>query len=107
MKETQIMRAIRHAVNQTGRARLVRNNVGVDIERGIKFGLGVGSADLVGMLRGGRTFAIEVKTDVGRLSKEQQAWWRAFRAWGGLGGMARNEEQAMQLLEEAEMQAAA
>lgn len=102
MRETAIMRAIRRELNATRRVRLVRNNVGFDTEHRIPYGLGRGSADLVGMLRGGVSFAIEVKTPEGRMSPEQRAWWRAYRAWGGQGGVARTVPEALVLLEEAE-----
>lgn len=100
--ETALTRNIRLAVNRTGRARIVRNNVGVDSTRGVRYGLGNGSPDLCGALRGGRAFCIEVKTRTGRLRPEQEAWWRSARQWGVLGGVARSVEEALTLLTEAE-----
>ena len=96
------MREMRQKLNETGRVRLVRNNVGFDPENRVRYGLGNGSPDLVGTLRGGRCFCIETKTPKGRLSADQQAWWRAATRWGVLGGVARSVGEAMQLLEEAE-----
>lgn len=103
-RESAILAAIRAAINATGRARLVRNNVGLgqltDHSR-IPYGLGRGSPDLVGTLRNGVCFCIEVKRPGGRLTDAQRAWWRAARAWGIRGGVARSVEDAMRLLDEA------
>lgn len=60
----------------------------------IKFGLAVGSSDLIGLTASGQFFAIEVKTKTGRASKEQLNFIRQVRASGGLAGIARNVEQA-------------
>lgn len=100
--ETALTRNIRLAVNRTGRARVVRNNVGLDSTRGVRYGLGNGSPDLCGALRGGRAFCIEVKTASGKLRPEQEAWWRSARQWGVLGGVARSIAEAMALLDAAE-----
>lgn len=100
-RETVIMRNVRLALNRTGRARLVRNNVGVDAAHGIRYGLGVGSADLVGMLRSGRVFCLEVKAG-GRTTREQAAWLASVRRWGGFAAVVRSVEDAMAALERAE-----
>lgn len=102
MKETEIMRLIKHELNVTGRCRLLRNNVGVDTEKGIRYGLGTGSPDLIGTLRGGQCLAIEVKTPTGHIRPEQKAWFKAAYAFGVRGGIARSVEGAFRLLEEAE-----
>lgn len=102
MTESAILRDIRDALNRTGRCRVVRNNVGVDVDRGTRYGLGNGSPDLVGVLRNGRAFCIEVKAPRGRMRPEQEAWWRAARAWGVTGGVARSVPEALALLAEAE-----
>ncbi|MEK0430305.1 MAG: hypothetical protein RL139_109 [Gemmatimonadota bacterium] len=100
MSETRILLAIHDAVALTGRALLWRNNTG-QIGR-IKFGLGLGGADLVGILRpSGRGFALEVKTHVGRLSPEQRAWGAAWTAAGGFYACVRSVEEALRALEEA------
>ena len=73
MSETNILIAIHDAIALTGKCLLWRNNTG---QHGrIRYGLGVGGADLVGLVRPtGRWFALEVKTAAGRLSKEQKNW---------------------------------
>jgi hypothetical protein len=100
-RESEIQSRIRSAINNDGRARLVRNSVGFATAEKLRFGLGIGSADLIGLLRGGRAFAIEVKRPGQALRPEQVSWWRAFRSWGGLGGVATSVTEAMALLEQA------
>lgn len=99
------MRAIRTAVCKTRLAVVYRNNVGFDVQRKMKFGLGIGSADLVGMLIGGwnagRVLAYEVKTPEGRLSKEQIAWIQAVNKRGGFAYCVRSVDEALEKLKEA------
>lgn len=102
MTETTIMKKIRKAVNLDGRARLVRNNTGFDLQTKVRYGLGIGGADLVGLLRdSGRVFAIEVKTPIGRLSAEQKAWLAAVRRFGGFAAVARSETEALAAVDRA------
>ena len=98
--ETKLMHEIREAINRDGRARLVRCQVGYDPVNRVRYG-NVGWPDLIGVLRDGRCFCVEVKTPNGRLSKEQKAFWIAARKWGVCGGSARSVDEAMALLEAA------
>lgn len=103
-RETPLMRDIHAAVLSTGRALLWRNNTGLATygEAKVRYGLGVGGADLVGLLRpSGRGFALEVKTPSGRLSAEQRAWHRAWAGAGGFVACVRSVEEALRALEEA------
>lgn len=103
-RETPIMKAIHNAIVMTGRALLWRNNTGLATygRAKVKYGLGVGGADLVGLVRpSGRAFALEVKTPAGRLSAEQQAWHRAWAEAGGFVACVRSVEEALKALEEA------
>ncbi len=102
MSETGLMRQIRKALNDTHRVRVVRNSVGFDEIRGLRYGLGIGSADLVGILRSGRVFVIEVKTPRGRTRPEQRTWAAAIRRWGGFAAFARSIDEALAALERAE-----
>jgi hypothetical protein len=97
MRETELMGAIRDAVNRSGLARLWRNNVGC--LQGVRYGLAVGSADLIGVSRDGRFVSIEVKTARGRASKEQVAWTDTIRRWRGISLIARTPEEALRALE--------
>lgn len=101
-QETRLVNAIREALNATGRCRVVRNNTGFDIDRKVRYGIGTGGPDLVGVLKGGLCFCIEVKTPTGRTSPEQVAWWRAAKTWCIEGGIARSVADALRLLDEAE-----
>jgi hypothetical protein len=101
MRESEIQSRIRQAINQTDKARVMRNSVGFDFDKRIRYGLGVGSPDLIGVLRNGRVFALECKAKNGRLSTEQAAWWLAARQWGITGGVAKSVEDALLLLEAA------
>lgn len=100
--ETPIMRDIRAAVARSGRARLLRNNVGFDREKKMRYGLSIGSPDLVGCLRSGRVFCLEVKTPTGRISPEQKAWATAARKWGCFVAFVRTPAEALDALERAE-----
>ena len=99
MKETSLMFAIRAALTSTGRVTLWRNNCGVDLDRKVRYGLGVGSADLIGILKpDGRFIAFEVKTETGRLSSDQKLWIAAVRNAGALAFVVRSVEEALACL---------
>jgi hypothetical protein len=83
VRESQIQADIRAALNRDGRCRLLRNSVGFDHEKKVRYGLGVGSPDIIGVLRDG-------------------AWWVAAKKWGVQGGIATSVDEAMGLLEQAE-----
>ena len=101
--ETQLQIAVHDAIALTGKALLWRNQTG-QIGR-LRFGLGVGGADLVGVLRpNGRAFALEVKTATGRMSREQVAWHRAWTDAGGFVACVRSVNEALMALEEAARQ---
>ncbi len=99
--ETELMRTIKHELNKSGRCRLLRNTVGFDKEKAVKYGY-VGSPDLWGVLPTGHCIGIEVKAPGGRIRPEQTAWFKAASKWGVRGGLARTLEGAWRLLEDAE-----
>ena len=94
------MDSIRAALCAVEGVRVWRNNVGVDTMRGIRYGLSVGSPDLVG-IAWGRFVGLEVKTPTGRVSKEQTMWLDMVRRFGGVAGVARSVEDALAIVEEA------
>lgn len=99
--ESILLRAIRVALNRDGRVRVVRNNTGVSRDPPIRYGLGNGGADLVGMQRGtGRAVAFEVKTATGRVSPDQVRWGSVFEKWGGFYRVVRSVEEAIACLEQ-------
>jgi hypothetical protein len=107
--ESIILAAVHKALAATGRCVIWRNNSGAlpAIGRGgrsypMRFGLGVGGADLVGLLRpSGRFIAIEVKAPSGKQSPEQQAWAAAVQGAGGFYRVVRSAEEALEALEAA------
>lgn len=105
MKETLIQQEIRAALNQRSECRLFRNNTGqLRNEAGgyVRFGLAVGSADLVGVLKPwGRFFALEIKTPSGRLTVQQKEWARTIRDFGGFVACVRSVDEALAALERA------
>ena len=101
-RETPLMRQIRDALSRTGRCTLWRNICGVDVTRGVRYGLGVGSADLVGFIHGAaRALFIEVKTSTGRISPEQHAWIEFVRSKGAAAYVVRSVPEALAALEDA------
>ena len=62
--------------------------------RWISFGL-KGSADILGILRGGRFLAIETKTPEGRLRPEQRAFRGMILTFGGVYVVARSVADAV------------
>lgn len=65
----------------------------------IPVGLAVGSCDIVGLQRDtGRFFGVEVKTKTGRVSAEQSKFIDTINQRGGVAGVARSIEDALELL---------
>ena len=95
------MHEIRAALTATGLITCWRNNTGYDAERKIHYGLGIGGADLVGILKSsGRFVGIEVKTAKGRVADEQRMWAQAVTNAGGLYILTRSAEDAVRQLTE-------
>jgi hypothetical protein len=125
--ESQIQAEIRKAVGALPDVRLWRQNTGqfpvVDVRallallgrgevkkaialvksaRPVVAGMAVGSADLIGIVGPhGRFLSIEVKTAKGRVSEAQEDWARIVRSRGGVAGIARSVEDALELVEKA------
>lgn len=125
MSETELVKQIQIVASTAG-ARVFRNNCGqawlgdaVKLNNGdiiirnprvVKYGVGnPGGSDLIGwnpvvitpeMV--GKTVAvftaIEVKAETGRVTKEQQGFLNAVTHFGGIGFIARNEDQAVEKL---------
>lgn len=124
MGETELVRRILMAATQEG-ARLFRQNVGMGwagtvIERTparlvlenyrpLHAGLVKGSSDMVGLhpvlvteqMVGSRLAVftgIEAKTKRGRATKEQENFIRFVRQFGGIAGIARSPDEAVQII---------
>lgn len=95
MSEGHIQDAIRLALTDEPGLVLWRNNTGVAEHRNarVRYGLAVGSADLIGCLDG-RFVALEVKTPVGRASTEQRQWLDLVRRNGGFAAVVRSVAEA-------------
>lgn len=94
MSEGAIQDAIRVALSDEPGLVLWRNNTGVAEHRGarVRYGLAVGSADLIGCLDG-RFVALEVKTPTGRAAPEQRLWLGLVRRCGGFAAIVRSVEE--------------
>jgi hypothetical protein len=110
--EHEIQQRIRLACGH-GPVRLWRNNTGALVDqqgRFVRFGLCKGSSDLIGLrsleitpeLVGQRIaqfVALEIKTDCGIVSHEQQAFLQLVQHLGGLGAVCRSIAEAQAALE--------
>lgn len=111
IKESNISKKIQMAMCLTG-ARLLRNNTGLflslDGKRKQRAGLGEGTSDLIGwtpviitkeML--GKQIAvftaIEVKTESNNAKEAQSNFITAVKHAGGFAGVAKNEQEAIQI----------
>jgi hypothetical protein len=99
MAEREIQHAIRLALGQDSRVILWRNNVGVlEDKRGqkVRYGLCVGSSDLIGILReSGRFVALEIKTAKGRVDEDQELFLGLVRRCGGFAAVVRSVDEAL------------
>jgi hypothetical protein len=107
-----MMQEIQYRLSTGPDCRLLRNNVGMlqDITgQRVRFGLAVGSGDLIGWktvlvtpdMVGCRLAvftSIEVKSPTGPVRPEQKKWIAAVQEAGGFAGVARTVEEARQIL---------
>ncbi len=109
MRETPLLHAIRAAVVAERDVLVWRNNTGVAYgasgsgARGVRFGLGVGGADLVGVLlfaaelgpcHVGRFFGLEVKAPGRKPTRDQILWANAVRSVGGFVATVHSVDEA-------------
>lgn len=102
MREQDIQRLIMLALSEAG-CLIFRQNVGVLKNAAgipIRFGLAIGSSDLIGIAPGGRFLAVEIKTAKGKATPEQLRFIEAVRDRGGIAGIARSPAEALALLAE-------
>lgn len=83
-----------------------RNSVGYIAQpRPLSYGLGKGSADLIGIVTvGGRGLflALEVKAPAGRIAPHQQAWLDRVRSMGGIAAVVRSALEAVEVVQQAQ-----
>lgn len=101
MIESQLMDRIRLVLGSDPAGCWWRNNTGVADQRGhvVRYGLGNGSADLIGLFRG-RFVAVEIKTPTGRQSEDQRRWQSLVESKQGVYVIVRSEDEARELLAE-------
>lgn len=87
---------------------LWRNTRGFDAERQIKYGVGDGGADYIGLWApSGRFVGVEFKTAEGRQQANQRDWQALVERLGGIYAIVRSPDDAHALLERLRAQAAA
>lgn len=98
MRESVVQNAVRLHLGQKDDLVIWRNNVGqYHDDRGnwIRYGLCLGSSDLVGIISPtGRFFAAEVKAPKGRLQDEQRAFIDLINSKGGYACVVRGVAEA-------------
>lgn len=105
--ETSLLRQIMLAVSKITGARIFRNNTGFDAKNKVRYGLVVGSSDLIGWKSVTITpdmvgqqvavfVALEVKTPKGRATDEQKNFVNVVNAAGGKAAIVRSVSEAIQ-----------
>jgi hypothetical protein len=104
--ESEILRAIMALLKRHPRvAQVWRQNSGTFQERNrdgttryIRANTQRGMSDIMGVLRDGRTLAIECKSRTGRMRPGQEEFLATIRQAGGVAGVCRSVEDAIALL---------
>jgi len=107
--EAEILRAIIQLLHRHPRvAQCWRQNSGTFQERNrdgstryIRANTQKGMSDIMGILKDGRTLAIEVKSRTGRMRPGQEEFLQTIRQAGGVAGVCRSVEDAQRLLGDA------
>lgn len=97
--EANIQNSILVALSEAG-CLVWRQNTGAYKDktgRVIRYGLCVGSSDIIGITTSGQFMAVEVKTKTGRIRPEQQRFIDAVNRAGGRAGVARSVEDALKI----------
>ena len=106
--EAQILKAVMALLKRHPKvAQCWRQNSGTFQERNrdgsvryIRANTAKGMSDIMGVLKDGRTLAIEVKSATGRMRPGQEEFLATIRQAGGVAGVCRSVEDAQALLEE-------
>ena len=104
MTERDLQHAIRLRLGRERDLVLFRNQVGqTKTDHGyLRYGLGVGSPDLVGILAPhGRWVCLEIKTETGRVSEDQERWHKLARKFGAHVEIVRSVDDAVSAIERA------
>lgn len=105
ISELQLQAEIRLSLGARKDCVFWRNAVGTGTNQSgnmVKYGLGKGSADLIGMVRpSGRTVALEIKLPGGRVSNDQQMFLALINSGGGFGRVVRSVDEANRAVDQA------
>lgn len=106
--ERELQHEIRLAVGSLPDVCIWRNETGQAKHIGprgrpqhVRYGLCVGSADLIGVGPGGRFLALEIKTETGRVTPEQTMFLDLVRSKGGIAAVVRSVDEALAVIEAA------
>jgi len=107
--EAEILKAIMQLLKRHPRvAQCWRQNSGTFQEhnrdgstRYIRANTARGMSDIMGVLKDGRTLAIEVKSRTGRMRPGQEEFLQTIRSAGGVAGVCRSVDDAVRLLGDA------
>ena len=95
--EREIQNNIRLDLGKRSDVIVWRNSRGVAIHDNgshIPYGLGAGSADLVGLVSSGRFLGLEVKTTKGKPTTDQKLWMNLVNRAGGYAVVVRSTADA-------------
>lgn len=104
LTESQIQKAILDLLRKHPKVAVVNRYNSGSAQFGshtVRFNSARGQSDLMGVLKGGRTFAFEVKTAKGVVWEHQARFLDKIRAAGGIGEVVRSVDDVMRILETA------
>ncbi len=99
--ETTLQNRIRIALSERGIITF-RNNTGVLKDRhgrAVRFGLCVGSSDVIGIMPDGRFLAIEVKCEGKHPTDRQRYFLKMVQGAGGVSGVAHSVQEALEIVD--------
>jgi len=99
LKESNVQALILLALSEAG-CLVWRQNTGSLPDRNgrlVRFGLCVGSSDIVGLCSDGKFLAIECKTAIGQPTDAQLRFIQAVQRQGGRAGIARSAAEAVEI----------
>ena len=84
--------------DRPGKVEVYPGDVIIRKAKRIQFGLCNGNGDYIGFSSTGRFISLELKTETGKIRKEQIAFADAVNKSGGIAGIVRDEEEVFELL---------
>lgn len=100
-KEADVLEDVMLAVGGQDDCVVWRNSTGLaeHEKRKARYGLCVGSSDVIGLGPGGRFLAIECKRPGGKATEKQRKFLKLVKKYGGIAGVAESKEQALEIIE--------